>query len=449
MSKRRAYTSGVERRETEAGMTYYVRVTPNGRQYREWIGVSKIDERGKDETEIQAHARLRELRQEMRVARLKKEKWMRPDERKAAELAATEGARLAEEQARAAEEAKRLTLLFESAKDRFLKHVASDEEYHAAHEGFFRRLGRAFNGRHMDEITRREVHTFMEDRTNRTGPYADWPRAIGLRSAQTEVTALSALFGFLQDVEGHDLDNPCSRPRSRKYARAKLGVYTPKRKKVVFESEAERDALFLAARTATHKEARLKAPDQEAARQRFAAFVKATYYLAARPESETCGLDCGDVELPDRSKVVTLKAGQEVLGTVHFRDTKTGVDRKVPLHREAEDALREIMPERPTDPGELEAWKSTPVFRSLDGSRWTRQTYRDAWKAAVAAVAGKHPRLASMVLRDLRTAANVRMAEQGTDAAIRAKLLGHSAEMNASAYVEATDESSRRAVLSL
>ena len=141
--KRRAYTSGVERRESEAGIVYYVRVTPNGRQYREWIGVSKIDERGKDETEIRAHARLRELRQEMRVARLNKTPWMRPEERKAAELAAAEGARLAEEQARAAEEAKRRTLLFESVKERFLKHVASEEDYHEAHEGFFRRLGRS------------------------------------------------------------------------------------------------------------------------------------------------------------------------------------------------------------------------------------------------------------------------------------------------------------------
>lgn len=447
--KRRAYTSGVERRETEAGIVYYVRVTPNGRQYREWIGISNLDERGKDETEIKAHARLRELRQEMRVARLNKTPWMRPDERKAAELAATEGARLAEEDARVAEEEKRRTLLFESATKRFLKHVEADEDYHDAHEGHFRRLGRAFNGRHIDTITRREVHTFMEDRTNRTGPFADWPRPVGLRPAQTEVTALSALFGFLQDVEGHDLDNPCSRPRSRKYARAKLGVYTPKRKKIVFESELERDALFLAARTATHLEARLKAPEQEAARKTFAAFVKATYYLAARPESETCALTWGDVDMPDRSKLLTMQAGREILGTVLFRETKTGVDRRVPLRREAEDALREIMPEHPTDPSEIEKWESTSVFRSLDGSAWTRQTYRKAWKAAIKAAAEKHPRLAGMVLRDLRTAANVRMAEQGMDAAIRSKLLGHSAELNASRYVEATDESSRLAVLSL
>jgi site-specific recombinase XerD len=447
--KRKAYTSGVERRETEAGMTYYVRVTPNGRQYREWIGVSKLDERGRDETEIKAHARLREIRQEMRIARREKRPWMRPDERAAAEFAATEGARQAEEQARAADEERRRTLLFESATERFLKHVAADEDYHEAHKGYFARLGRAFNGRHVAEITRREVHTFMEDRTNRTGPFADWPRPVGLRPAQTEVTALSSLYGFLQDVEGHDLVNPCSRPRSRKYARAKLGVYTPKRRKVVFETEAERDALFLAARTATHKEARLKAPDQEAARQTFAAFVKATYYLAARPESEVCGLTWGDVDMPDRDKLVTLTAGQEALGSVLFRETKTGVDRRVPLHREAEDALREIMPKRPTAPGEVEAWEATSVFRSLDGSTWTRQTYRKAWKAAIAASAKQHPRLKGMVLRDLRTAANVRMAEQGTDAAIRAKLLGHSAEMNAGRYVEATDESSRRVVLSL
>jgi hypothetical protein len=107
------------------------------------------------------------------------------------------------------------------------------------------------------------------------------------------------------------------------------------------------------------------------------------------------------------------------------------------------------MPERPTDPSGIATWESTSVFRNIGGTTWTRQTYRKSWLATIAAVTAKHPRLAGMVLRDLRTAANVRMAEQGTDAAIRAKLLGHSAEMNAGHYVEATDESSRRAVLSL
>ena len=37
----------------------------------------------------------------------------------------------------------------------------------------------------------------------------------------------------------------------------------------------------------------------------------------------------------------------------------------------------------------------------------------------------------------------------GTDAAIAAKILGHSAEMNSRDYVEATDEASQRAIMAL
>ena len=54
-----------------------------------------------------------------------------------------------------------------------------------------------------------------------------------------------------------------------------------------------------------------------------------------------------------------------------------------------------------------------------------------------------------MVLRDFRPSANTRMREQGTDAAIAAKILGHSAEVNAKHYVRATDPAARKAVLSL
>src|SRR5262249_21677779 len=158
------------------------------------------------------------------------------------------------------------------------------------------------------------------------------------------------------------------------------------------------------------------------------------YYQAARPESETCGLDWRDVWLPDRETVKSIK-GEPILGTVTFRDTKTGVDRRLPLHPEAEAALREIMPERPTDPGEIEGWEALPVFCNADGRRWDRHSYRKPWVALMAAVTKDHPKLAGMVMRDLRTAANTAMREAGTGAAIAAKLLGHSEGMNERHYV--------------
>ena len=43
--------------------------------------------------------------------------------------------------------------------------------------------------------------------------------------------ALSALDTFAQDEEGHELDNPCARPRSRKFSSVKVDVYRPTRKK--------------------------------------------------------------------------------------------------------------------------------------------------------------------------------------------------------------------------
>jgi site-specific recombinase XerD len=125
------------------------------------------------------------------------------------------------------------------------------------------------------------------------------------------------------------------------------------------------------------------------------------------------------------------------------------VDRTLPLHPAAEDALRAIMIERPKDERRLDAWRATPIFRSLDGDAWDRHSYRKPWKALMVAVATEFPRLSGMVLRDLRTAASTTMRSSGVDGAIAAKILGHSEGMNAKAYTVATDESSRRAILSL
>lgn len=416
---------------TEGREVYYVQVYYEGRRYTEAAG-----------TLNQAQRRLGKRLEEVREGT-----YLPPRARRAAKRAAL---------------VRQRSLAFDEASERFLKHVEKHTGYHAAHKGLFKRLGVWFGKSRLDEITRHDVHQFLQDRTKNLGPYKKWPRSIGLRTAYGELTGLSGLYGFLQDVEGFDLVNPCHRPRSRKYAAAEFGAYRPLREKRI-PTGVELARIFELAGTVTYQEpdekgvqrrtgskfARLPKEQREAARAVFSAAVKACYFLAARPESELCQLQHGDVDLPDRDKVRSLKKGEEVLGSVTFRETKTGVDRTLPLHPEAEEALRAIMLERPKGERGLDAWRATPIFRSVDGTAWDRHSYRKPWKALMVAVAAEFPRLSGMVLRDLRTAASTTMRAAGVDGAIAAKILGHSEAMNASAYTVATDETSRRAILSL
>ena len=74
-------------------------------------------------------------------------------------------------------------------------------------------LALAFAGRNLDELKRVDIRQYYLDRVNGTGPFRDWPRRVSIRSAQSEITMLSALYAFLHD-EGHAINNPCHRPRS-------------------------------------------------------------------------------------------------------------------------------------------------------------------------------------------------------------------------------------------
>src|SRR5262245_28619281 len=153
---------------TTGDKVVYIRFQADGREYRERIGVSVTNENGKEETIAEAHRRLRERRREIREARVRGEKWTTPEERRrAAERAAAE----AEAAARAAVEARR-ALLFEEASARFLTRVEAEKDYHAAHRGYFDRLGRVFTGRYLDEIVRRDVLQFLEDRSLNRGAFA-------------------------------------------------------------------------------------------------------------------------------------------------------------------------------------------------------------------------------------------------------------------------------------
>jgi hypothetical protein len=368
------------------------------------------------------------------------------------------------------EAAEREKLRFDAVSERFLASVNQHTRYHREHRGYLSRLARAFGAHYLDGITRADVAKYYQDRIHNSGPFAGWKRNVGMRPAQTEIVALSALYTFLSEVEGVELPNPCHRPRRRKFSSVIVPVYRPKRVKVI-PTDEELEALFRAAALVPYVEprprgeqrrsgstfARLSPEERARSRKLFAAFVEATFFTAARPESELCQITHGDLELPDRTNLVTID-GKDVLGYVTFRGTKTGVDRRIPLHPRAERALREVMVERPTRTGgesvaafseRLAEWSTLPVFRGVGGRAWDRCSYRRAWRTMMRSIVVEFPHLKGLVARDLRTAANVRMAEASLDPAIRARLLGHAEAMNAKHYTEITGEAARRAILAL
>lgn len=46
-------------------------------------------------------------------------------------------------------------------------------------------------------LTRVEIREYYLDRLTNAGPFADWPRTVGARTPQFEITFLSALYTFL------------------------------------------------------------------------------------------------------------------------------------------------------------------------------------------------------------------------------------------------------------
>jgi site-specific recombinase XerD len=324
-------------------------------------------------------------------------------------------------------------LLFESARDRFLKRCLHEYSRPESVRSLFRKLELAFGGRRLDEITRPIVRQYYEQRIERSGPFKD-EREVSMRTPQTEITLLSALYTFLED-EGHEIANPCHRPRTRRKA-GPLRAYKPAHVAVI-PDDTELRAIFDAA----------EKDEQPAA----AAFVKLCYFTASRPESEPCLLRHGDVELIDGT--VTTMDGSPALGELIYRDTKTGDDRRLPIHPDLADALRAVMEDRPTDPLAEHEWKARPIFRKGGRSKhrdtpWTSSSYRGAWERITEAVTPKHPRLASMWLRDLRSTAKTHLIDRGVTAMTANKILGHRGGV-AEGYYHLTDATMRAAILTL
>lgn len=126
-------------------------------------------------------------------------------------------------------------------------------------------------------------------------------------------------------------------------------------------------------------------------------------------------------------------------GQVAFTQTKTDTPRTVPLHPEAEAALRSIMPDDPASDAYIFPRRGKP------GEPWKRTSYRKAWIATLEAVSEEHPRLKGMWGRDWRKAAIIDMRAAGTDGTIAGKLAGHSTQMS-NHYTQARDQHTRAAV---
>lgn len=248
-----------------------------------------------------------------------------------------------------------------------------------------------------------------------------------MRAPSQEIVALSALYRFLEDG-GHVLENPCHKPRSRR-KNALVKPYHRAREPVV-PNGAQLRALFDAVPS-----------------DLFRALFLLCFYTAARPQSEACQLRHGDLELPE-PHVQTLD-GSPAMGTVTYRDTKTGGDRTLPLHPEAGEALQRILVPQ-ADP-------ELPVFRKRGRKKpMDRASYRKAWLGTLRKIeqddADRGQKLSEglggMVLRDLRPTARTVMTEARIPEVVIRQVLGHQGDVSEK-YYRATESMLREAIFSL
>ncbi len=328
------------------------------------------------------------------------------------------------------EEDARRPLLFDVASERFLGECA--EEYSRPKDTcrrFRSWLSLAFEGRYLHEITKQDIHQYHLDRLRNQGPFKG-RRVRTRRAADVEITALSALYAYMQENGYEDLENPCHSPRTRRKKKGALKPYKPLHKPII-PNLKHRKAIFAAATTLELR-----------------AFLTLCYYTAGRPESEPCRLTHGDVELVESAKVQTLY-GAPVLSRLRYRDTKTGDDRTIRLHPEAEVALRAIMLPRPEGGPALEIWKLVPIFRKRASVKpWDRSSYRKGWSNTLKTVCVAHPELAGMWVRDFRSTARTVMTDAGVPEVALRRVLGHSVDVSGG-YYRVTEDMHRKAILAL
>ncbi len=341
-----------------------------------------------------------------------------------------------EQRRREAEE--RQPLLFELASERFLTECASEYASPKAIRAAFKRLNLAFAGSYLDQITRTDVRQYFVDRLSNTGPFARWPRNVSRRVPEIEIAAMSALYTHVE-ATGCRLVNPCHRPRVRR----KDGLLAPYRPRHETPIPTKLELATILDTRRTGRDGRDLITDEHRA------LLALTFYTAARPESEPCRLLHGDVEVGD----------DHSWGCVTYRATKTGGDRRIPLHPEASRVVRSILRPVPIDKAMREEWARTPVFRKargrLKGGRgeeevpWDRDSYSKAWANVMAVVGLKSPSLAGLWLRDLRKVARTYMVEARVHPDVIRKIMGHADRKSEDRYFVPTDRELQKGLAAL
>lgn len=284
-------------------------------------------------------------------------------------------------------------------------------------------VAEAFRGRYLDEIARPDIRQYYLDRLQCDGPFAG-RRKVTRRAPEQEISFLSAVYTFMLD-SGHVLDNPCHRPSTRR----RDGILAPQRPRHV--AVIPTDQVLRRLMTAERKGRNGRDLIDEFDR----ALVALTYYTAARPESEPCRLRHGDVVFGE---------GDE-WGSLTYRFVKTGGERRLLLHPEAERHLRGIMKPVPIGKRARAEWAALPIFRRRRSTKpWDKSSYIKAWANIRLAVKKDHPEVEKMWLRDLRKVAKTRMIDAGVSELVVNRILGHQDGVTGR-YYQLTDEAMRRA----
>lgn len=445
---------GIEIYETSdgperVGIVYYV----GGKARREMVGDVQPDPATRsDVTAIKARKRLdgrykdcpncvravgilAERRAAVRAAKREGVAFLTPKQRAEAE-------EVARKEAERKAQGDREPLIYESAWDRFYKACGSGYSRPKEVRQRFEIMGRAFNGRHLGEITTRAIRQYVADRTNRTGPFEGWPHAVGMRPAQVEINQLSALYGWIAEEEEREIENPCSRYRSRR-SQKKSETYRPVRKGVI--PEPEQIAAIFEAATMDPKRDRFA---RHLPGQPVRAFLKLCYYTGARPESDAATLTNGDVTPSDPK--VCWPSGVTKMGTVRFVRAKTlSGDREIPMHPALEADLLAVMGERPSDPAKLAAWLARPIFRRRGKEKpWDKSSYQKAWGEILERIAEAHPNLAGMIVRDFRKTARTALTNARIPEPLIRWFMGHARNVS-QGYFEPTADAAEEAVLAL
>lgn len=328
--------NSIELHEARDGTrTVFYRYQHDGKPHLDSIGsVQPGPDRDKKQRQLikEARTKLAGVRGEIAAARADGKTWQHPDDlaRAARDTAATElGARR--------------ELRLDVSVPVYLDECADLYSRPKEHRAHFGNLMLYFgDDRRADTITCLDMREYHKHRRDAAGVFSSH-KPCGQWTPDSEVSAFSAYCEWLIGA-GHNIVNPCRDYKSR--IRVGKKAHSTDRHVAHVPTDAEREAIFSVDPTPP---ARLKARGREVWRQkwvRFRAVLRLAYYLGGpRPESELCRLRWQDVVFPEDA--ARFSNDETPRGWVMFVKTKTDVPRSVPMHPEAEAALRSLVPADP------------------------------------------------------------------------------------------------------